>query len=119
MVRESTFAETWNAMRVGILALINPVMTSDLRQIQHIAVTEQGLRTALIEDGARVYLRGNLECDAGRDIGLDQPGNDVRSEADTAYRRDRAGTPHRSDRGWCASLPSRKPGMRCGSGYWP
>ena len=28
MVRESTLAETWNAMRVGMLALIRPVITS-------------------------------------------------------------------------------------------
>ena len=28
MVRESTFAETWNAMRVGMFALMRPVITS-------------------------------------------------------------------------------------------
>ena len=28
IVRESTFADTWNAMRVGMFALIRPVMTS-------------------------------------------------------------------------------------------
>ena len=28
MVRESTFDETWNAMRLGMLALISPVITS-------------------------------------------------------------------------------------------
>jgi hypothetical protein len=28
IVRESIFDETWNAMRVGMLALIRPVMTS-------------------------------------------------------------------------------------------
>ncbi|MNC88869.1 hypothetical protein D3C83_47390 [compost metagenome] len=28
MVRESTFDATWNAMRVGMLALIRPVITS-------------------------------------------------------------------------------------------
>ena len=28
IVRESTFADTWNAMRVGMFALMRPVMTS-------------------------------------------------------------------------------------------
>ncbi len=47
------------------------------RHVQHVAVAEQLLGAHLVEDGARVDLGRDLEGDAGRDVGLDQAGDDV------------------------------------------
>src|SRR3569833_2149072 len=47
------------------------------RKIEHVAVTEQVFRALLVEDGARIDTRRDLEGDARRDVGLDQTGDDV------------------------------------------
>ena len=47
------------------------------RQVQHIAMPEQRLRTHLVEDGARIDARRHLEGDAGRDVGLYQTGDHI------------------------------------------
>ncbi len=47
------------------------------RQIEHVAVSQQLLRAHLVENGARVDLGRYLECDPTRNIGLDEPGDDV------------------------------------------
>ena len=44
---------------------------------QHVALAEQRLRPALVEDHPRVGLRGDGEGDPGRDVDLDRPGDDV------------------------------------------
>ena len=44
---------------------------------EHVALAEQGLGAALVEDHARVDLRGDGEGDPGRDVDLDRPGDDV------------------------------------------
>src|SRR3569623_2512011 len=47
------------------------------RKIEHVAVPEQVFRALLVEDGARIATRRDLEGDARRDVGLDQTGDDV------------------------------------------
>ena len=47
------------------------------RQIEHVAVAEQGFSAALVEDGARIDLGRHLKGDAARDIGLDEAGDDI------------------------------------------
>ena len=47
------------------------------RQVEHVALAQQRLGAHLVEDGARVDLARHLERDAGRDVGLDQAGDDV------------------------------------------
>ena len=47
------------------------------RQVKHIAVSEQLLGAHLVENGAGIHPGRHLETDAGRDIGLDQAGDDV------------------------------------------
>ena len=44
---------------------------------QHVAFAEQALGAALVEDDARVGLRGDGEGDARRDVRLDEAGDDV------------------------------------------
>ena len=45
MVRESTFADTWNAMRVGMFALMSPVITStEGRWVARIEMDARGSR---------------------------------------------------------------------------
>src|SRR5581483_2697828 len=48
------------------------------RLVQHVAAAEQLLRAAGVEDHAAVDLRADRERDAGRDVRLDQAGDDVR-----------------------------------------
>ena len=45
--------------------------------VEHVALAEQLLGALLAQDGAAVDLRGDLEGDAGREIGLDRAGDDV------------------------------------------
>ena len=47
------------------------------RHVEHVALAEQLLGALLAEDGAAVDLRGDGEGDAGRQIGLDDAGDDV------------------------------------------
>ena len=47
------------------------------RQVKHVAPAQQLLRAHLVQDGPRVNLGGHLKGDPGREIGLDQPGDDV------------------------------------------
>ena len=47
------------------------------RQVQHIAMTQQLLSTHLVQDGARIHTRGDLESHPRRNVGLDQAGNDI------------------------------------------
>ena len=47
------------------------------RLVEHVAPTEQLFRTARIEDHPAVDLRADGEGDARRDVGLDEPGDDV------------------------------------------
>ena len=47
------------------------------RPEQHVALSEQGLGAALVEDHARIDLRGDRERDASRDVHLDRPGDHV------------------------------------------
>src|ERR1041385_89889 len=47
------------------------------REKQHVAVAEQRFRAVLIEDRATVDLCRDAECDAAREVRLDQPGDDV------------------------------------------
>ncbi|MNB93534.1 hypothetical protein D3C75_406680 [compost metagenome] len=47
------------------------------RHVEHVAHTEQGFGAALIQDGARIDLARDLEGDPGRDVGLDEAGNDI------------------------------------------
>ena len=47
------------------------------RQVQHVALAEQRLRAHLVEDGARIDVRRNLERDARRDVRLDEAGDHV------------------------------------------
>ena len=47
------------------------------RQVQHVAMAEQLLGTALVEDRTGIDLGRHLETDACRDVGLDQPGDHV------------------------------------------
>ncbi len=44
---------------------------------QHVAVAQQGLGARLVEDGARVDLRGHLQRDPAGEVGLDEAGDDV------------------------------------------
>src|SRR5579864_9172513 len=48
------------------------------RLVEHVAAAEQLLRSARVEDHAAVDLGTDRESDAGRDVGLDEPGDDVR-----------------------------------------
>ena len=48
-----------------------------MRAEEHVALAEQALGAALVEDDARVGLRRHGEGDARRDVGLDQAGDDV------------------------------------------
>ena len=45
--------------------------------VQHVALAEQLLGALFAENGAAVDLRGDLEGDAGREVGLDRAGDDV------------------------------------------
>ena len=45
--------------------------------VEHVALAEQLLGALLAEDGAAVDLAGDLEADAGRQVGLDDAGDDV------------------------------------------
>ena len=45
--------------------------------VEHVALAQQLLGAHLAQDGAAVDLRGHLEGDAGREIGLDRAGDDV------------------------------------------
>ena len=45
--------------------------------VEHVAHAEQLLGALLAEDGAAVDLGGDLEGDAGREVGLDRAGDDV------------------------------------------
>ncbi len=47
------------------------------RREQHVALAEQRLGAVLVEDHARVGLRGDGERDPARDVGLDHAGDDV------------------------------------------
>ena len=44
---------------------------------QHVALAEQLLGAVAVENRARIDLRRHAEGDAGREVGLDQPGDDV------------------------------------------
>ena len=44
---------------------------------EHVALAEELLGALLAEDRAAVDLRGHLEGDAGREVGLDRAGDDV------------------------------------------
>ena len=48
---------------------------------EHVALAEQALGAALVEDHARVDLRGDGERDPRRDVDLDRAGDDVRRRA--------------------------------------
>jgi hypothetical protein len=45
--------------------------------VEHVALAEQLLGALLAQDGAAVDLRGDLEGDPGREVGLDRAGDDV------------------------------------------
>ena len=45
--------------------------------VEHVALAEQLLGALLAKDRAAVDLRGHLEADAGRQVGLDDAGDDV------------------------------------------
>ena len=47
------------------------------RHVEHVALAEQLLGALLAQDGAAVDLGGDLEADAGREVGLDGAGDDV------------------------------------------
>ena len=47
------------------------------RHVDHVAATEELLGAVAVEHRARVDLRGNLEGNACREIGLDEAGDDV------------------------------------------
>src|SRR5439155_11828962 len=47
------------------------------REEEQVPLAEQALRAARVEDGARVDARGHLKGDAGREVRLDEAGNDV------------------------------------------
>src|SRR5437773_12452116 len=49
------------------------------RQIKHVALSEQTIRSVLIEDNATVDLRGDLECDSGRNVRLNYAGDHIRA----------------------------------------
>ena len=51
------------------------------RPEEHVALAEERLGAALVEDHARVDLRGDREGDARRDVDLDRSGDDVRGRA--------------------------------------
>src|SRR5690606_35120295 len=63
------------------------------RQVEHVAVAQQLLGAALIENRTRVDFARNLECHAGRDIGLDQPGDHVHGWALGSQDQVNAGGP--------------------------
>ncbi len=48
-----------------------------VRQIEHVAAAEQRLGAVGVEDGARIDLGGHAERHAGREVGLDQSGDDI------------------------------------------
>ncbi len=45
--------------------------------VEHVPHAEQGFGAALIQDGAGIYLARHLERDPGRDVGLDEAGDDI------------------------------------------
>ena len=45
--------------------------------VEHVALAEQLLRALFAQDGARIDLAGDVEADAGRQVGLDHAGDDV------------------------------------------
>jgi hypothetical protein len=45
--------------------------------VEHVALAQQLLGALLAKDGAAVDLAGDLEADAGRQVGLDDAGDDV------------------------------------------
>ena len=47
------------------------------RQVKHVPHTEQRFSPLLVKDGARINLRGDLEGNPGRNIGLDKASNDI------------------------------------------
>ena len=63
------------------------------RHVQHVALAEQLLRALLAEDGPAVDLGGDLEADAGREVGLDRAGDDVDRRALRRHDQVDAGGP--------------------------
>ena len=48
------------------------------RHEEHVAAADQRLGAATIQNGARVDLRGDLEADTRRQVGLDEARDDIR-----------------------------------------
>src|SRR5882724_12626839 len=51
------------------------------REIKHVALPKQTIRSVLIEDNATVDLRRDLECDSGRNVRLDYAGDHIRARS--------------------------------------
>ena len=51
------------------------------RQVEHVALAEQFVGAHRVENRARVHLGRDLEGDAGRDVRLDDAGDDVHARA--------------------------------------
>ena len=55
--------------------------TRSTGHVQHITHTQEGFCAHLIEDGSAVNFAAHLECNARRNIGFDQAGDDVHTGA--------------------------------------
>src|SRR6266566_9107006 len=60
-------------------ALCTNETRSARRQIKHVALPEQTIGSVLVKDDATVDLRGDLECDSGRNVRLYYAGDHVRA----------------------------------------
>ena len=62
---------------VGDEGAVHALNAAAAGHVEHVALAEQLLGALLAEDRAAVDLGGDLEGDAGREVGLDRAGDDV------------------------------------------
>ena len=84
------------------------------RQQEHVPLADEALGTGLVEDDPAVGQRGDRERHAARDVGLDDPGDDVDRRALGGDAP--GGCPRRGPSGRCARWSPRRRAPRPSSG---